>query len=267
MRKYLWLFLALFVFCAVASGGCGGGSSNSRSSTPEQTPQSQDITPNVPDTPTSPDSTPTTPNNPTSPDNTPLTPDNPATPDNPSAEFNMNGTWRVVSGEGHTNNITFPDDSFTAYYIEGTAPTFDISVSKNSDNEYYTVKLSGKEVVEENRENFTAWSMTTGEYTSDNPRITYATIALWGFNGFRHPEANYYVCDDVNINANIMSIIRGDLDEYFDDEYLEFLRSFKAVDNDTIIYHGTGHGISTYLPTGISEETSGEFTLTLKRVQ
>ncbi|MBQ3653596.1 MAG: hypothetical protein II954_04155 [Synergistaceae bacterium] len=272
MRKYLWLFLALFVFCAVSSGGCGGGSSNSGFSTPEQDIQSQDVMPNVPDTPTSTDSTPTTPtnptpttpNNPSTPDNTPTTPDNPATPNNPSAEFNMNGTWRIVSGEGHEDNITFPENSHTYYYIEGTAPTFDISVSKNSDNEYYAVKLSGEEVVEEKRGNFTVWLMPTGEYTIDNPRITSAgTFFLRSFNGFTHPEANYYVCDNVNIIANFLANRHED----FDFEHFEDLIYFRAVDNDTIIFHVSGHSISTYRPTGIGAETYEEVTMTLKRVQ
>ncbi len=270
MRKYLWLFLALFVFCAVASGGCGGGSSNSGGRTPGQTPQSQDVVPNVPDTPTSPDSnpttptnpTPTTPNNPSTPDNTPTTPDNPATPNNPSAEFNMNGTWRIVSGQVHEDNITFPNLSHTFYYIEGTAPTFDISVSKNSDNEYYAVKLSGEEVVEENRGNFTVWSMPTGEYTSDDPQITNIYVPLSSFNGFTHPEANYYVCDDMNIANAINTVI-----EDFNVEHLEGFVYFRAVYNDTITYHHNGHTIQMYRPTGISSEFYSEMTMTLKRVQ
>ena len=110
--------------------------------------------------------------------------------------------------------------------------------------------------------------MPTGEYTTDNPRITIVgTILLRGFNCFRHPEANYYVCDDVNVHENIMSIIRGDLDEYFDDEFLEVVYSFRAVDNDTITVHANSHSISTTLPTGVSSERYEELTMTLKRVQ
>lgn len=98
-----------------------------------------------------------------------------------SAEFNMNGTWQIVSGELHEDNISFPDLSHTSRYIGGSAPTFDISVSKNPDNEYYTVKLSGEEVFEENKGNFTVWTTLAGTGDSDNPRVTnvsFLTIGL-----------------------------------------------------------------------------------------
>ena len=47
MRKYLWLFLALFVFCAVSSGGCGGGSSD-ESVTQDNGNQNNNSTPQNP---------------------------------------------------------------------------------------------------------------------------------------------------------------------------------------------------------------------------
>ena len=217
MRKNLyWVLMVLLVFACLRSGCGGSGGSDVAIDGNNGTNQNQqqNNTPNVPETPTTPETptipeTPTTPETPTSPDipttpetpttptptspdnpatpntpttpNNPTSPDNPATPNNPSAEFNMNGTWQIVSGELHEDNISFPDLSHTSRYIGGSAPTFDISIGKNPDNEYYTVKLSGEEVFEENKGNFTVWTTLAGTGDSDNPRVTnvsFLTIGL-----------------------------------------------------------------------------------------
>lgn len=175
-KNLYWLFMMLLVFSCLHSG-CGGSSGGDVTIGGNNgTTQNQDVTPNVPDNPTIPDNpatnpNPTVPNSPTSPGN-PAIPDNPTSPDNPSAEFNMNGTWRVESGHGHIEATgrsyggNLPPEgvvntmSVDYSYVEGSILPCDISVTKNIDNEYYTVKLSGDTVKEENwGNNIKAWSV------------------------------------------------------------------------------------------------------------
>ena len=151
-KNLYWLFMMLLVFSCLHSG-CGGSSGGDVTIGGNNgTTQNQDVTPNVPDNPT--------------------IPDNPTSPDNPSAEFNMNGTWRVESGHGHIEATgrsyggNLPPEgvvntmSVDYSYVEGSILPFDISVTKNIDNEYYTVKLSGDTVKEETWGNsIKAWSV------------------------------------------------------------------------------------------------------------
>ena len=156
MKKSLCWFLAVMLFCAVAYGGCGGSSSDSFVSDEDETNQSQDVTPTNPNTST-PQSqdvtpTPTNPNTPT-PQSQDITPTNPNTPtepepqpttETPSVQTDLNGIWEGEKGSGSFQGGYVDYDE---QYLDYTSPrTFTITVTKNANDEYYTIVFSGEGV-------------------------------------------------------------------------------------------------------------------------
>ncbi len=205
MKKSVCWFLAVMLFCAVAYGGCGGNSSSLAEYDDES--QSQDVTPTPTPTPTPmPTPTPTDPVTPTPQSQdvtpTPTQPDTQTTPETPSGQADLNGTWQIDSGSVHLN---FPSGfgSYTWPYVEGSAsaPTFEIAVSKNTADEYYTVKLVGGGVAEnEFSEGLTSWYIscvfrndnlnTPSELNLDNEIKD--SGGLGGNTQFTHPDSNSY---------------------------------------------------------------------------
>ena len=150
--------------------------------------------------------------------------------------------------------MNFPEGlgSYTWPYVEGgaSAATFEISVSKNTSNEYYTVKLIGDNVIETEENDFygrgeelTSWHISCvfrndnlnapSEFNLDNE---YEQDTIWGSTQFTHPDSNSY-------------------------EYSLFGTSFiyKVIDNSTITYRFNGAN-------SLGDPDFSYVELTLKRV-
>ena len=149
-KKFLYSLIVVMIFCFITSGGCGGGSDNDNGTEQNQN-QSQGNTQNNnnnstnPNNPTNPN-TPNTPNNPTSPDNpsNPTNPTNPTNPETPVGQDGLNGTWE---GEKYSGSFYGGYVNYDEQYLDYTSPrTFTITVTKNANDDYYSIVFSGEGV-------------------------------------------------------------------------------------------------------------------------
>ena len=214
-KKFLYMLLVLVMFCAVSYGGCGGSSSGGGGSS--DTPNSEE------------QKTPSE----SKPDNQ----------DDSNAVYDINGKWHVESGAHYLNIPTL--GKYVSPYVAGSVEDFEISVSENTSDDYYTLKLSGSDVTETEEEgalmpieHMKSWTIEV-KFKQDpamSEEIMEEEIEapISGNNHFSHPSANSYV--------------------------FEWLAScnYKVVDNSTVIYRidlpNTGGPDSNYAE------------LTLKRV-
>ena len=216
-----WLLVLVMALC-VLSGGCGGSSSSdSGGSGSEDVSVPETPNTNTPDAPTTTPETPSTDTPTTAPDNSsPLneTPDSNTGSENVSS--GLNGTWRVESG---TYLLTINGlGSNTMPYIQGSASasTFNITVSKNSGNDYYSIIFSGNGV----RENG----------TTDSSVICYFDTGDWAqYMQESRMQVDVLGGDSFEYSNNTYSTNK--VYNYVNENYAASI-SFSMPDNSTITY-------------------------------
>ena len=224
-KKYLCFAMILALFCAVSYGGCGGSSSSdglnggSEDVYVPETENPENVTPTpVPVPDISPDVQPA-PVPDTSPDVQPA-PDTPNSSGGESVSSSLNGTWRVESG---TYLLTINGlGSNTMPYIQGSASasTFNITVSKNSGNDYYSIIFSGNGV----RENG----------TTDSSVICYFDTGDWAqYMQESRMQVDVLGGDSFEYSNNTYSTNK--VYNYVNENYAASI-SFSMPDNSTITY-------------------------------
>ena len=125
-KKYLCCFLAAMVFCVIVSGGCGGSSGGDLSGGNDTTNE----TPNENETP-----------------NTPTNPENPNEGENAAL-------WYVESASIGSSTYEF--------YMSSPS-SFDITFSKNADDEYYSDDEADQDILFKTQYDFACERLVTEE--------------------------------------------------------------------------------------------------------
>ena len=217
-KKYLCFAMILALFCAVSYGGCGGSSSSdglnggSEDVYVPETENPENVTPTpVPVPDISPDVQPA-PVPDTSPDVQPA-PDTPNSSGGESVSSSLNGTWRVESGT-HTMTLNGVGTNVMPY-IQGSASpsTFAIAVSRNTNNDYYSIDVNGDKGVDL-KFSTGSWAqyMNTTELGMNLASMTFYTY-----------ENNTYTLD-----------VQGEFSQYSD--LTSWAYSIAVVDNSTAIF-------------------------------
>ena len=175
-------------------------------------------------------------------DGTPQEQEQNITPDNTPTQNNgdINGTWHVESGAFYVNIEGL--GNYVSPYVPGSVADFDISVSKNTSDEHYTLKLSGSDVTEE---------ITKAE---QNPMLLNVDITSWLIQGKFTKDPK--MPESINLEGEFEAPISGN--SYFthpsDNSYVfEYFASFVYTvdDNSTVRYRynvaSTGGVDTTYV--------------------